>query len=96
MTEHSASITVLVPGLLRDCCAGLAEVELQATNVRALLADMERVYPRLYRNVCDETGAVRRHVNLFVNTHNMRDREGMDTPLAPGDTVTILPAVSGG
>jgi molybdopterin converting factor small subunit len=57
---------------------------------------MERNYPSLHRNICDETGAVRRHVNLFVNTHNMRDCEGMDTPLAPGDTVTILPAVSGG
>jgi molybdopterin converting factor small subunit len=39
---------------------------------------------------------VRRHVNLFVNTNNMRDCNGIDTLLAPGDAVTILPAVSGG
>ena len=52
--------------------------------------------PSLYRSVCDETGAVRRHVNLFVNTSHVRDREGLDTALAPGDVVTILPAVSGG
>ena len=96
MTEHLPSITVLVPGLLRDCCASRPEVDLHATNMRELLSEMERNYPRLHRNICDETGAVRRHVNLFVNTHNMRDCEGMDTPLAPGDTVTILPAVSGG
>ena len=96
MTEHAPSITVLVPGLLRDCCSGQAKVELHATNVRTLLEEMERNYPSLRRNICDETGAVRRHVNLFVNIHNMRDREGMDTPLVPGDTVTILPAVSGG
>ena len=60
------------------------------------LEELARSYPTLHRNVCDETGAVRRHVNLFVNTYHMRDRNGLDTPLAPGDVVTILPAVSGG
>ena len=39
---------------------------------------------------------MRRHVNLFVNADHMRDRDGLDTALAPGDVVTILPAVSGG
>ena len=39
---------------------------------------------------------MRRHVNLFVNSDNVRDLDGLDTPLAPGDVVTILPAVSGG
>jgi sulfur-carrier protein len=50
----------------------------------------------LYRNVCDETGAVRRHLNVFVNADNVRDLNGMDTKLTPGDVLTILPAVSGG
>jgi molybdopterin converting factor small subunit len=50
----------------------------------------------LYRNVCDETGAVRRHLNIFVNSDNVRDLDGVDTTLMPGDVVTILPAVSGG
>jgi len=64
--------------------------------VRAALEHIEQRHPALYRSVCDETGTVRRHVNLFVNTANVRDREGLDTALAPGDVVTILPAVSGG
>jgi molybdopterin converting factor small subunit len=50
----------------------------------------------LYRNVCDETGKVRRHLNVFVNSDNVRDLDGIDTTLAPGDVVTFLPAVSGG
>jgi molybdopterin synthase sulfur carrier subunit len=50
----------------------------------------------LYRNVCDETGAVRRHLNIFVNADNTRDRDGLDTVLQPRDVVTIVPAVSGG
>lgn len=98
--DHSmtgaATITVHIPGPLRDCCAGAAELALAATNVRAVLAELERRHPALHRSVCDETGAVRRHINLFVNTDNMRDRGGLDTPLAPGDEVSILPAVSGG
>jgi molybdopterin converting factor small subunit len=64
--------------------------------VRAALAELQRQYPSLYRNICDETGKVRRHVNLFVNTSHVRDREGLDTPLAAGDVLTVLPAVSGG
>jgi molybdopterin synthase sulfur carrier subunit len=50
----------------------------------------------LYRNICDETGMVRRHLNVFVNSDNVRDLDGVDTRLAPGDVLTILPAVSGG
>jgi molybdopterin converting factor small subunit len=46
--------------------------------------------------VCDETGAVRRHLNIFVNADNIRDRDGLDTALKRGDVVTIVPAVSGG
>ncbi len=90
------SITVQVPGVLRDRCNVAAEIPVIASGVRELLEQLERHYPELHRSVCDETGAVRRHINLFVNTSNTRDLEGVDTVLAPGDTVTILPAVSGG
>ena len=69
---------------------------ISARTVRAVLEDLERSQPVLYRNVCDETGAVRRHLNVFVNSDNVRDLNGVDTTLAPGDVVTILPAVSGG
>jgi len=91
-----AITTVFVPGQLRDCCGGAARLPTEAPSVRALLGDLERRFPALHRSVCDETGAVRRHVNLFVNTSHIRDREGLDTELVPGDEVTIVPAVSGG
>jgi MoaD family protein len=90
------SITVHVPGVLRAYCDGATRLSLSAPSVRDALEQLERRYPVLHRSVCDETGAVRRHVNLFVNTSNVRDREGLDTALVPGDVVTILPAVSGG
>ncbi len=90
------NITILVPGPLRAYCDGASELSLSAPTVRAALEELERSHPSLYRNICDETGRVRRHVNLFVNTSHVRDREGLDTALAPGDVITILPAVSGG
>ena len=90
------TITIHVPTMLRDYCAGAAELALSGASLRVVLEELQHRHPALYRSICDETGTVRRHVNLFVNTHNMRDRNGLDTPLAPGDEVTILPAVSGG
>jgi molybdopterin converting factor small subunit len=81
---------------LRGDCGGASELALSAASVRDALGELERQHPALYRGVCDETGAVRRHVNLFVNTFHIRDREGLSTPLAAGDVLTILPAVSGG
>ena len=90
------SVTVFVPGPLRQYCEGAARLTATVDSVRAALADLERRYPTLHRNIVDETGAVRRHINVFVNSSNMRDREGLDTVLSPGDVVTIPPAVSGG
>jgi sulfur-carrier protein len=92
----AAAVKIHVPGMLRDCCGGASELSLSATSVRDALEEIGRSYPALYGRICDETGAVRRHVNVFVNVIHMRDREGLDTRLVPGDVLTILPAVSGG
>lgn len=99
-TKRSAAgaveITVAVPTPLRDCCAGAAELVLRAGTPRDALEELERNHPALHRSICDETGAVRRHINLFVNTQHMRDCDGLDTKLGSGDVVTIMTAVSGG
>jgi MoaD family protein len=93
---RSTFTTIRVPAMLRAYCDGAPELTLSAPSVRAALDELERRYPSLYRNICDETGSVRRHINVFVNSSHMRDLRGLDTALAPGDVVTILPAVSGG
>ena len=90
------TITVHIPSALRACCEGASQLSLSAPSVRAALEQIEQHHPVLYRSICDETGALRRHVNLFVNASHVREREGLDTALAPGDVITILPAVSGG
>jgi molybdopterin converting factor small subunit len=88
--------TICLSSPLRDFCGGASQLFVSAPTVRAALSQIESLHPRLYRSICDETGAVRRHVNLFINSSDVRDLEGLDSALAPGDVVTVLPSVSGG
>lgn len=92
----TASVIVRIPRPLRPAASGVSELSLSAADVRSALRDLEASHPNLYSSICDETGAVRRHVNLFVNAQHVRDRNGLDTPLQAGDVITILPSVSGG
>ena len=82
--------------MLRDSCGGASELPLSSPSVRDALHQIEERYPSLYRSICYETGAVRRHVNLFVNADHIRDLQDLDTVLKAGDVIAILPAVSGG
>jgi molybdopterin converting factor small subunit len=94
--QRAPTITLHLPGPLRPYCGGTAQLSIAARTVRGALDEIASSQAGLYRNVCDETGRVRRHLNVFVNPDNVRDLDGMDTTLAPGDVLTILPAVSGG
>ena len=67
-----------MPAQLRKFCDGAAELPVSAGTVRAALADLEREHPSLYVNLCDETGALRRHLNVFVNSSHVRDRAGLE------------------
>ena len=90
------NVTIHLPGPLRPYSGGAGQLSLSAGTVRAVLADLELSRVALYRNICDETGDVRRHLNVYVNSDNIRDLDGVDTALTGGDVVTFLPAVSGG
>ena len=85
-----------LPGPLLAYSGGQQKLVLDVPTVRAALAALEKSHPALHRGVCHETGAVRRHVNLFVNRSHIRDLAGLDSPLADGDVIAIIPAVSGG
>ena len=91
------TVTIHIPATLRTYCHDAPpELILSAATVRAALEQLERSHPTLYHSICDETGAVRRHIHLFVNNDFIHGREGLDTVLAPGDVLSIMPAVSGG
>ena len=89
-------VTVHLTAPLRPYSGGRSRLEVEAPTVRAALEALEASQAALHRNICDETGALRRHLNVFVNADNIRDLRGLDTTLSAGDVLTFLPAVSGG
>ena len=65
-------------------------------TVGAVLDALAVVHPAVARRVRDETGTLRRHVNVFVGPHNMRDLDDLGTVVPEGTEVAVLPAISGG
>ncbi len=72
------------------------ELAVEASTVAEVVRALERLAPGIGFYVCDERGRVRRHVNIFVGKQMIRDRGGLTDPVAPGDEVHILQALSGG
>ncbi len=88
--------TVEIPSVLRQYCDGEPELQLAARTLQDVLIQLEKTYPELYRCICNETGSVRPHVNLFVNSRLIRGVEDWTSTLKKGDVVGIFQAVSGG
>lgn len=74
----------------------LAEGEVPGATVREVIDELERRYPGLGSYLVDETGRLRRHVNVFVGEEPIGDRERLGDPLAADDRVFFLQALSGG
>jgi molybdopterin converting factor small subunit len=96
-------VRVRVPTQLRELVAGAAVVEVsvgtaddRSTTVAAVLDALAVQHPPLERRIRDEQGGARRHVNLFVDSDNVRDRDGLSTPIRAGEELSVIPAISGG
>ena len=90
------SVRVRIPTPLRSATDGVAELNSDAGTVATLLEDLESRYPAIKGRLRDETGALRRFVNLYVNGEDVRFSKGLDTSLKAGDELSIVPAVAGG
>ena len=90
------AISVQIPTVLRAECQGNSQVDVHANNVHEVLSRLQAEHSQLFRCICDETGAVRRHINLFVNDALIHRQKGLETKLNPEDTLFIMTAVSGG
>ena len=76
---------------------GEKELEIEkAANVREILDNLGGQHPGLIERIVDENGELRRFVNLYVGDEDVRFLQGLDTPVEPDQTVSILPAVAGG
>jgi len=90
------AVRVRVPTPLRKYTQGADEVDGQGSTMRALVEDLERNYPGIKERICDETGKVRRFVNVYVNGDDIRFLQNLETGLKDGDSISIVPAIAGG
>jgi molybdopterin converting factor small subunit len=90
------SIEVRVPTVLRKHTDGAKQVTAEGGTLRELVADLGDRYPGLRDALLDDDGQLRRFVQTYVNDEDVRFLGGIETPLADGDEVSILPAVAGG
>jgi molybdopterin synthase sulfur carrier subunit len=90
------SVRLKIPTQLRQLTGGNPELDVDAASVRELLEKVGADHPELLERVLDEAGEIRRFVNLYVGDEDVRFLEGIETQVADGQVVSILPAVAGG
>jgi len=88
--------TLRIPTPLRPYTEGQTEVSLQGETVGAALNDLTSRYPALRQHLFTENGELRAFVNLFLNEEDIRQMEGVDTPLSDTDKLMLIPSIAGG
>lgn len=90
------AVTVKIPTPLRNLTAGAKEVIAEGATVGELIAHLDKVHPGIKERLCDETGELRRFVNIYVGGEDIRFLDGLATRVDDGGDVSIVPAVAGG
>jgi sulfur-carrier protein len=89
-------VLVRIPTPLRAVTKGNAEVQATGDSVAAIVDDLEHQFPGLRDRLVDESGELRRFINIYVNEEDIRFLDGRKTTLKDGDHVSIVPAIAGG
>jgi sulfur-carrier protein len=91
------AVTIKIPTQLRAAAGGVAETEVEGvTTVREALDGLYERFEELRERISDEGGSLRRFVNIYLSGEDIRFLDGLETPVADGAELTILPAVAGG
>ena len=89
-------VTVRIPTPLRRMTNGQDKVEMEESNLSAMIESMEVSYPGIKERLIDENGELRYFVNIYLNGEDVRFLDGLNTSAAAGDEISIVPAVAGG
>jgi sulfur-carrier protein len=89
-------VLVRIPTPLRRVTNGAGEVHAKGSDVAQLVDDLERQFPGLRERLVEESGELRRFINIYVNEEDIRFLAGKGTALKDGDEVSIVPAIAGG
>ena len=87
---------VRIPTQLRELSGGTSEVAVDGDTVGDVLAALDAAHPGFKNRLFDDSGKLRRFVNVFVADEDVRFLDGLDTKVTEGQTVSIVPAVAGG
>ena len=90
------SVTIRIPTQLRTLTGGAGEVSADGSTVGEVLKSLDAAYRGMGERLFDESGKLRRFVNVFVADEDIRFMQGVDTELTDGSVVSIIPAVAGG
>lgn len=90
------SIKVRIPTPLQKLTHNKTEVELEAKDIKELIDSLEKSFPGIKERLCDEKGALRRFINIYVNEEDIRFLQRDSTLIKDGDEVSIIPAIAGG
>jgi len=90
------SVKVRIPSPLRKITGGLAEVDAAGANIDEVIADLTGNFPDLKERLCDDSGAIRRFINVYLNDEDIRFLDNKATAVKAGDEVSIVPAIAGG
>ena len=90
------SVTVRIPTQLRELSGGASEVTVEGATVAEVLKALDTAHPGFAERIEDPGGGLRRFVNVFVADEDIRFLDGLESPVADGQTVSIVPAVAGG
>jgi molybdopterin synthase sulfur carrier subunit len=89
-------IKVRIPTPLRPLTKNQGEVEASGATIAEIIDNLESNHPGIKGRMCDDTGELRRFVNIYVNEEDVRFLKGKETALKDGDEVSIVPAIAGG
>ncbi|MGQ9865927.1 MAG: MoaD/ThiS family protein [Pseudanabaenaceae cyanobacterium] len=90
------AVKVLIPPALQQLTRSQPTIECEGQSVREMIDALESHYPGFKARICDESGNLRRFVNFYVNSEDIRFLDGAETALKDGDEVSIVPAIAGG
>lgn len=88
--------TIRIPTPLRPYTGGQSEVVVAGLTVGTALADLTTRYPPLKQHLYADSGELRAFVNIFLNQNDVRELNGVDTPLGESDRLMIVPSIAGG
>ena len=88
--------TLKIPTPLRQYTNGQAEVSVAGSNVESAMRNLVDQFPTLEQHIYNGNGEMRAFVNLFLGEDNVKDLQGLETPLNDGDTLRLIPSIAGG